>query len=214
MRKLVDEELQCDDSTPAPFDEYSNTPDDNSELIFGADTPSTNSEDLTPNPGQILRLWQIYLDRCNPLTKIIHVPTVQPHVLDATSSTPNLPKNIEALLFAIYTLAVVSMTKEESEDVLGMPKEKALARFSAGLRSCMIRLGFLKTHDLITLQALVIYLVRVSSALCSSNWMFLTDCCRFPYRAGTTAMHPGSSTGSSFASPRRWACTAMVRCWD
>jgi len=212
MRKLVDEEIQCDDSTPAPFDDYSNSPDDNSELIFGAETPSTNSEDLTPSPGQIVRLWQIYLDRCNPLTKVIHVPTVQPFVLDATGSTPTLPKNVESLLFAIYTLAVVSMTKEESEEVLGMPKEKALARFSAGLRSCMIRLGFLKTHDLITLQALVIYLVGTLSVVCSSAWLFLADSCRFPYKAGTTAMRRGSSMGSSSASHRRWACTVMVRC--
>lgn len=213
MRKLVDEEIQCDDSTPAPFDDYSNSPDDNSELIFGAETPSTNSEDLTPGPGQIVRLWQIYLDRCNPLTKIIHVPTVQPYVLDATSSTPNLPKSVEALLFAIYTLAVVSMTKEESEEVLGMPKDKALARFSAGLRSCMIRLGFLKTHDLTTLQALVIYLVGAPHSLCPSICLFSTNSGRFPYKAGTTAMRPGSLTESSSALPRRWACTVMVKCW-
>lgn len=161
MRKLVDDEMQCDDSTPAPLDDYSNSPDDNSELIFGAETPSNNSEDLTPTPGQIVRLWQIYLDRCNPLTKIIHIPTVQPYVLDATSTTPNLPKSVEALLFAIYTLAVVSMTKKETEEVLGVTKDKALARFSTGLRSCMIRLGFLKTHDLTTLQALVIYLISL-----------------------------------------------------
>lgn len=175
MRKLVDEEIQCDDSTPAPFDDYSNSPDDNSELIFGAETPSSNHEDLTPGPGQVVRLWQIYLDRCNPLTKVIHVPTVQPFVLEATGSTPNLPKNVEALLFAIYTLAVVSMSKEESEEVLGMPREKALARFSAGLRSCMIRLGFLKTHDLFTLQALVIYLVGILLSVCDSTWRFVAD---------------------------------------
>lgn len=178
MRKLVDEEIQCDDSTPAPLDEYSNSPDDNSELIFGAETPSTNQEDLTPNPSHIVRLWQIYLDRCNPLTKVIHVPTVQPYVLEATSNAPNLPKNVEALLFAIYTLAVVSMTKEESEEVLGMPREKALARFSAGLRSCMIRLGFLKTHDLFTLQALVIYLVGILFFMClapGSPWLTAAD---------------------------------------
>ncbi|KAI3396428.1 hypothetical protein diail_12148 [Diaporthe ilicicola] len=161
MRKLVDEEIQCDESTPGPLDEFSNSPDDNSELIFGAETPSTNQEDLTPSPSHIVRLWQIFLDRCNPLTKVIHVPTVQPYLLEATGAAPNLPKNVEALLFSIYTLAVVSMTKEESEEVLGMPREKALAKFSAGLRSCMIRLGFLKTHDLFTLQALVIYLISL-----------------------------------------------------
>ncbi|KAJ0117153.1 C6 zinc finger domain-containing protein [Diaporthe amygdali] len=161
MRKLVDEEIQCDDATPAPLDEYSNSPDDNSELIFGAETPSTNPEDLTPSPSHIVRLWQIYLDRCNPLTKVIHVPTIQPYLLEATGTSPNLPKNVEALLFSIYTLAVVSMTKDECEEVLGIPREKALAKFSAGLRSCMIRLGFLKTHDLFTLQALVIYLISL-----------------------------------------------------
>lgn len=161
MRKLVDEEIACDESTPAPgADDFTNSPDGNSELLFGNDDTSTTSlEALTPSPSHIARLWQIYLDRCNPLTKIIHVPTVQPYLLVATGDSPNLPKNIEALLFAIYTLAVVSMTKEECEDILGTNRDTALAKFSRGVRTCLTRLGFLKTHDLFTLQALVIYLV-------------------------------------------------------
>lgn len=160
MRKIVDDELVCDESTPLPIDDPANTPDDNSELIFGAaESPAISSEDLTPSPAQIVRLWQIYLDRCHPLTKIIHVPTIQPYLLEATGDSPQLPKNVEALLFSIYTLATVSMTKDECEEILGMPREKALARFGSGVRLTLIRMGFLKTHDLFTLQALVIYLV-------------------------------------------------------
>lgn len=160
MRKIVDDEIACDESTPLPVDDFSNSPDDNSELIFdGTDSPTTSYEDLSPSPTHIVRLWQIYLDRCNPLTKIIHVPSVQPFLLEATGASPQLPRNVEALLFSIYTLATVSMTKEECEEILGMPRDKALARFGQGVRSCLTRMGFLKTHDIITLQALVIYLV-------------------------------------------------------
>lgn len=161
MRQIVDEELACDESTPLPVDDSANTPDDNTELIFGpADSPGVTIEELAPSPTHIVRLWQIYLDRCNPLTKIIHVPSVQPYLLEATGSSPHLPRNVEALLFSIYTLATVSMSKEECQDILGMSRDKALSRFGQGVRLTLTRMGFLKTHDLITLQALVIYLVR------------------------------------------------------
>lgn len=160
MRQIVDDEIACDESTPLPIDEAANTPDENSELILGAaESPSVNPDDLAPSPAHIVRLWQIYLDRCNSLTKIIHVPSVQPYLLQATGNSPQLPKNVEALLFSIYTLATVSMTKEECEEMLGISRDKALARFGQGVRISLTRMGFLKTHDLVTLQALVIYLV-------------------------------------------------------
>lgn len=196
MRKLVDDELVCDESTPLPADDSINTPDDNSELIFGAaESPNVSAEDLTPNPTQTVRLWQIYLDRCHPLTKIIHVPTMQPYLLEATGNSPQLPKNIETLLFSIYTLATVSMNKEECVEILGMSRDKALSRFSSGVRLNLTRMGFLKTHDLFTLQALVIYLVgkRPYRASLSKNPAppVADSYCRSPYRAGTTAMPLG-----------------------
>lgn len=161
MRQIVDEELACDEFTPAPIEDLANTPDDNSELIFGpADSPGITPEELTPSTAHIVYLWQIYLDRCNPLTKIVHVPTVQSYILQATSSSPHLPLNVEALLFSIYTLATVSLSREECEEFLGMSRDKALKRYTQGVRLTLTRMSFLRTHDLITLQALTIYLVR------------------------------------------------------
>lgn len=137
------------------------SPDENSDFILGGDTPSsTNPEDLWPEPGLVFRLWQIYLERVNPLTKIIHVPSLQPFVAEATSGCSTLPKNIEALLFSIWLMAVVAMTPEECQSLLGYTREHALQRFSNGVRTALMRMNFLKRHDMTALQALVIYLVR------------------------------------------------------
>ena len=167
MREIVDAE---GDDASSPMDSTA-TPDENSELIMGSESPKLTLEELQPSPGHIFRLWHIYLERVNPLTKVIHVPTLQPFLVDATNNTA-LPKNIEALLFAIYTLATVALTPEECLNMLGYTRDAALDRFSAGTRISLNRLGFLKCHDMETLQALVIYLVRFNCLLPTSPAVF------------------------------------------
>lgn len=161
MRKIVDEEIASDEPTPMPIDDVVDTPDENAELIFGAiESPySSVPDDYHPSASHIFLLWQIYVDRVNPLTKIIHVPTVQAYIVEAQKESPQLDKNVEALLFAIYLLATVSLSKTECLEMLSMSRDKAMARFGHGVRANLTRMGFLKTHDLTTLQALVIYLV-------------------------------------------------------
>lgn len=174
MRKIVDDELASDEPTPMPIDDTVDSPDENAELIFGAtESPNVNIDDLTPSSAQIVLLWQTFCERVNPLTKVVHVPTVQPYVLEATSGSPNLPKNVEALLFAIYLLATVSMSKEECEETLNITRDKALARYGHGVRMTLARMGFLKTHDIITLQALVLYLVSLLKSTNHSAQSFL-----------------------------------------
>ncbi|KAK3358936.1 fungal-specific transcription factor domain-containing protein [Lasiosphaeria hispida] len=154
MREIIDDDDH--DDTPDSM-----TPDDNSELILGADSPEQSIEDLWPEAGHIFRLWQIYLDRVNPLTKIIHVPTLQPYLAEALGTTHNVPRNIEALLFSIFLMAVISLTPDECQALLGYSREKALQRYSSAVRLSLLRMNFLKSNDLTTLQALVIYLVSL-----------------------------------------------------
>jgi len=156
MRKIID--VEDNDDTP---ETTSATPDDSTDFVMGSDTPGRNVEELQPLPGHVFRLWQIYLERVNPLSKIIHVPTLQPYLVEASCGSPNVPKNIEALLFAIYTMAVVTMSHEECLSLLGYSRNEALQRFSSGVRASLNRAGFLKCHDLETLQALVIYMVWI-----------------------------------------------------
>jgi hypothetical protein len=160
MRKIIDAD-DTEDTSPDSIN-----PDENSDLVLGGDTPSFAQEDLWPEPGHVFRLWQIYLDRVNPLTKIIHVPTLQPYLAEATAGSQNLPKNVEALLFSIFLMAAVSLSADEAQSLLGYSRDEALQRFSTGVRTSLSRLGFIKSNDITTLQALVIYLVSI----CSLVW--------------------------------------------
>ncbi|TLS31277.1 hypothetical protein PpBr36_03208 [Pyricularia pennisetigena] len=158
MRDIIDN----DESTPEDESSDYMTPDTNADLVFGGDVAqgAGSTMELQPSPGHIFRLWQVFLDRVNPLIKLVHVPSLQPYLVEATAGAP-LPKNIEALLFSIYTLAVVSLSDAECTSILGYGRDAALQRFSSGVRTSLIRIGFLKTHDLTTLQALVHYLISL-----------------------------------------------------
>ncbi|KAH8586036.1 C6 zinc finger protein [Bisporella sp. PMI_857] len=161
------------------------TPDYSEELLLGGDSPASNLEELQPAPSQIFRLWQVYLDRVNPLTKIIHVPTLQPYLVDATSGSHVVPKNVEALLFAIYAMAVVALTEEECLDILGYSGKKAFRRFSVGARMSLIGVGFLKSHDLTTLQALLLHLISLQGRYNSyAAWIMNGACIRIAQKMG------------------------------
>ncbi|KAK0727861.1 fungal-specific transcription factor domain-containing protein [Lasiosphaeria miniovina] len=155
MRQIVD----ADDHDEINSDTM--TPDDNSDLLLGGESPQQNVENLWPEPTHVFSLWQIYLDRVNPLTKIIHVPTLQPFLANTTSGSHSIPRNTETLFFSIFLMACVSLTPDECQHLVGYSREEALQRFSSAVRQNLSRMGFLKSHDFTTLQALVIYMIAL-----------------------------------------------------
>lgn len=186
MREILDADATEEQS---PFIPDAPTPDDNVDLLLN-DFSAIDLDDVVPAPVQIFRLWQVFLERVNPLTKLVHVPTLQPTVIEAAASHRNVAHNTQALLFAIYLLAAVSMTATESLQMLDMTRDEAIKKFTAGVKSSLTKLNFLKHYDLITLQALVLYLVRrcLRHPSCS---LPRADKFRFRSRAVTTATHRG-----------------------
>ncbi|KAH9999161.1 fungal-specific transcription factor domain-containing protein [Xylariaceae sp. FL0662B] len=158
MREILEDDETVDESyTPAE----SQSPDSNTSLIL-SDTSAANLEDLHPQPAHIFRLWQTFLERVNPICKIIHVPTLQPLLAEAATNRATVPKNVEALLFSIYLMAAVALTDEECIERLGYTKAEAYNRFSKGCRTALIRIGVLRTYDLVVLQAVVLYLFSLA----------------------------------------------------
>ncbi|KAJ6445302.1 Multidrug resistance protein 2 [Purpureocillium lavendulum] len=98
-------------------------------------------EDLQPEPVQI-----------------IHVPTVQPYVMEAATKISNVPLQHQALLFSIYTMAVVSLSDHECEEWLNLSRDAALQTFTLGAKLSLIRFDFLKNYDMAILQALILFL--------------------------------------------------------
>ncbi|KAI5457493.1 fungal-specific transcription factor domain-containing protein [Mariannaea sp. PMI_226] len=152
MRQLLeDEERSMADSDVNP-------PEDEVNLSF-SDVSPANFDDVTPAPVQVFKLWQVFLERVNPLIKLIHVPSLQPVVFDASTDHSKIPHNAQALLFSIYFISTVSLTEEESNTILDMPKEEALRRFASGIKTALTRASFLEKYDMMILQSLVLYLL-------------------------------------------------------
>lgn len=167
------------------------TPDDNVDLLLN-DIAAIDLEDVTPSPVQIFRLWQVFLERVNPITKLIHVPSLQPLVVEAAANHSNVANNAQALLFAIYLVASLTMTDSEARQMLDMSKEEALKKFTAGVKAALTKVNFLKNHDLMTLQALILYLVRRDLFFRRNQFVLLTAN-RYLFRDDITVMRPGYS---------------------
>jgi hypothetical protein len=128
-------------------------------LLLGASPTNQSLSSIHPGPVQIFRLWQTFLDNVNPLSKILHTSSTQTQVLEASENLDATPKNIEVLLFAIYTSAVASLSNEECCNLMGDSKSVLLRRYSAATQQALVDIGFMKTSDIVVLQAFVLFLL-------------------------------------------------------
>lgn len=66
---------------------------------------------------------------------------------------------MHALLFGVYSNAVVSMTDDACLEILEEDRWTLVSRYTAGAQYALHKSGFLQSSDLTVLQALVLYLV-------------------------------------------------------
>jgi hypothetical protein len=107
----------------------------------------------------IFRLWQFFLDSVNPLIKIIHAPTLQRKILKAVDNLQEVPKNLDALLFSVYTISVASMSNAECISMFARERPSLLMQFRSATQQALIDADFLRRTDLTILQALLLFMV-------------------------------------------------------
>ncbi|CAH0046583.1 unnamed protein product [Clonostachys solani] len=155
------------------------------EKLLVGDEATNESQSEHPPPSHVLCLWQVFLDRVNPVTKLVHVPSVQPYLAQATAPWPWLPGNIEALLFAIYAVAVVALDDNECICMLGSPKNTLFQRYTSALRGALHRARFLKTTDIVILQALTLHLLSLQGRHDThATWVLSGVCIRIAQKMG------------------------------
>ena len=131
-------------------------------LLSNAATHSAAELKAThPQPLIIFRLWQVFLDNVNPLTKLMHAPTIQQRLLDASARLENISKEWEALMFAIYLSAIHSMSTDECQSIVGESKGVLVRRYHAAVKSALLRAKFMSSLDLLLVQAFTLYLLSV-----------------------------------------------------
>jgi hypothetical protein len=146
---------------------YNSIDADGSDIFFGSPRVG-DLMSLHPSPVHIFRLWQAYLDNVNPLTKIFHAPSIQQQLLDATADLENIPKGMEALMFGTYAMAIASLSDEDCRITFGEERDALLSRYQSGARQSLINAGYLRSSDIIVLQAFTLYLVSCHCCFPSS----------------------------------------------
>jgi len=118
---------------------------------------------IQPLHSHLTKLWPIFLDNVNPLVKILHVPTVQHIVEQASANMYEVSRGITALLCSICFSAINSLSSEECENMLSDAKTHLLSRYQLLTRQALINASFLRSSELDVLQAFVLFLVSLSN---------------------------------------------------
>lgn len=115
-----------------------------------------------PSAADKVMLWDAFINNVDPLLKILHIPTFENEMWEATRNTETIPSGMEALMFAIYTISVASMPAAECEKSFGIAKSILFARFESAVKKAFVKAGILVSTDFRLVQAIVIWLVSLT----------------------------------------------------
>ncbi|KAH7396762.1 hypothetical protein DE146DRAFT_763878 [Phaeosphaeria sp. MPI-PUGE-AT-0046c] len=133
---------------------------DEHKFVFGVQ-PRRRSGPSLPSIDIMQQLWLTFVENFDPLTKIVHVPTLRPAFEKALSDTSQIPRNFETLMFAIFGAAVMTLKDNECQRIFNETQRNMLSRFTTATEAALSRAKFMATTSLVVLQALVIHLFSV-----------------------------------------------------
>ncbi|KAI9891748.1 MAG: hypothetical protein M1814_002498 [Vezdaea aestivalis] len=106
-------------------------------------------------------LWRAFVENVNPLSKVVHIPTLEPAIEKAITQTSQVPKGFEALMFAIYSVAIISLTETQCKETLGESRSVLLSHYVEVTKVALSRAKFMSTTSLVVLQALFLHIVSI-----------------------------------------------------
>jgi hypothetical protein len=112
---------------------------------------------LFPSRWQAVSLWEAFINRVDPLIKVIHVPTAQSRIFAAINRPESVGADVRALLCAICFAATTTLLSEDTQNEVLFAD---LRRYQQGLELSLYHSDFLDAPTLTSLQAMVIYQVR------------------------------------------------------
>lgn len=134
----------------------------NDQFLFGLRKTNIDLSTLHPDQVQIFRLWQIYLENVNSLLKVTHTPTLQTLIIDAASDVANVSPPLEALIFSIYCVSILSLDDDECRTLFKLPRKDLLQSYRVGCQQALLNCGLLRSSDRNCLTALYLYLVSLT----------------------------------------------------
>ena len=120
---------------------------------------------MQPALAESNMLCKLYFDNVDPFIKLLHQSHFGKELDQFRRGTFDFSREYEALLFCIYLLAVNSLRPEVVERIFVTPKPALVIRFQQAARIALIRVHFFTTDKVLVLQALLHYLVSLSSVV-------------------------------------------------
>ena len=107
----------------------------------------------------MMQLGPLSFAGVNPLLKIIHTPTMQGRLIEAASNLKGMAPGFEALIFSIYSMAVLSLSPAVCVSLLGSAKDELLTKYQFACQEALYNARYLYSSDIDTLIALHHHLV-------------------------------------------------------
>ena len=111
-----------------------------------------------PSLRHSVALFEVFKENVAPIVTIFHMPSLINMFWDAVVSLDTLDKDTEALIFAIYYSAAVSLEPDNCFRVLGEVQSKTLDILRFSVEQAFARADFLNTQSMVLLQAAVLFL--------------------------------------------------------
>lgn len=131
--------------------------------ILGYRSLAGSLRDFHPSVELSMGLFQLFNDNVLPVVRIFHAPTLIRLFWSAVVAPDRLTKETEALLFAIYYAAAISIDTTQCADVIGEPRNVVVERYKFAAEQALARANLLNTHSTLLLQAAVLYLSGLRS---------------------------------------------------
>lgn len=121
------------------------------------------SEEISPQHASIL--WHIFMHRVEPFVRIMYEWTrdeLRTRSIDVELRALLSPAE-RALVTAVYLASVNSLTDDDSEALLQLPRSTLLDKYHVQCENAVLRTNLFCINELSTIKAIIIYTVRKPS---------------------------------------------------
>lgn len=127
--------------------------------MFGFSSLATDLSALHPPQARGELLVQTYFDNIDPFVRVLHKPRFTLELGQFQRQNLPNPGLFECLLFAVYSMALVSLKTEDTIRLFGEDRPTMVARYRFATEQALARAQFLQSHEILPFQAFLLYIV-------------------------------------------------------
>ncbi|KAL3419973.1 fungal specific transcription factor domain-containing protein [Phlyctema vagabunda] len=213
LRQLLEHTTSEDDDDGEDINSpstSSNTGASPSGFLFATPGSPASQHISYPSNTDRKRLLEIFFNNVQPLFKLLHKSTfynifhrdnIVAELLDEDGRIKF--GSIEAVNFAVYFAAIMSITPEECQRTFQQPKHILIAQYQSATEKALLRADILNTVEIVALEGLVVYIMALRyHNRTRSSWPLIALAIRLAQSQGLHRM-PDRMEISAFQSEQR-----------